>query len=106
MSTINLYRAYVDLNPNRAAIAEDLEGSEYTAIKDRIDNNHKWLSDIGIDDNDQPFHLSSHVDLVDKTDRCNAAIQEDLFLKKQSRLLMKLISIQMTGLVNQKISNP
>ncbi len=59
----------VDLNPIRAAIAKDLKGSEFTSIKERIENNNTWLSGFGKDGNDLPFYLSSYIDLVDETGR-------------------------------------
>lgn len=62
--------AYVDLNPIRAAISKDLKSSEYTSIKERIENNHTWLSSFGKAENDLPFYLSSYIDLVDETGRC------------------------------------
>ena len=62
--------AYVDLNPIRAAIAKDLKDSDFTSIKERIENNHTWLSGFGKSDTDLPFYLSSYIDLVDETDRC------------------------------------
>ena len=60
----------VDLNPIRAAIAKDLNGSEFTSIKERIGNQNTWLSGFGKDENDIPFYLSSYIDLVDETGRC------------------------------------
>ena len=62
--------AYVDLNPIRAAMAKDLIGSEFTSIKERIENKDTWLSCFGKGDNDLPFYLSSYIDLVDETGRC------------------------------------
>jgi len=62
--------AYVDLNPIRAAMAKDLRGSEFTSIKERIEQNSTWLSGFGKDDSDLPFYLSSYIDLVDETGRC------------------------------------
>jgi REP element-mobilizing transposase RayT len=62
--------AYVDLNPIRAAMAKDLKSSEFTSIKERIENHNTWLSGFGKDDNDLPFYLSSYIDLVDETGRC------------------------------------
>ena len=61
---------YVDLNPIRAAIAKDLKDSEFTSIKERIENSHTWLSGFGKEDDDLPFYLSSYIDLVDETGRC------------------------------------
>ncbi len=62
--------AYVDLNPIRAAMARDLKGSDFTSIKERIENNSTWLSGFGKDDNDLPFYLSNYINLVDETGRC------------------------------------
>lgn len=75
--------AYVDLNPIRAAIAKDLKGSDFTSIKERIENQNTWLSGFiriipdtppfgadvkilsrrifGKSDNDLPFYLSSSI---------------------------------------------
>ena len=53
--------AYVDLNPIRAAMAKDLKGSEFTSIKERIENENTWLSGFGIDECDLPFYLSSSI---------------------------------------------
>ena len=61
--------AYVDLNPIRAAMAKDLKGSDFTSIKERIDNTNTWLSGFGKGDNDLPFYLSSYIDLVYETGR-------------------------------------
>ena len=60
----------VDLNPIRAAIAKDLNGSEFTSIKERTGNQNTWLSGFENDDNDLPFYLSSYINLVDETGRC------------------------------------
>jgi len=62
--------AYVDLNPIRAAMAKDLKGSDFTSIKERIENGSTWLSGFGKGDNDLPFYLSSYISLVDETGRC------------------------------------
>ncbi len=62
--------AYVDLNPIRAAIAKDLMSSEFTSIKERIENTNTWLSGFGKGYNDLTFYLSSYIDLVDETGRC------------------------------------
>ncbi len=59
----------VDLNPIRAAMAKDLRGSDFTSIKERIENNNTWLSGFGKDGNDLPFYLSSYIGLVDETGR-------------------------------------
>ena len=62
--------AYVDLNPIRAGMSKDLKGSDFTSIKERIENNETWLSGFGKDQTDLPFYLSSYIDLVDETGRC------------------------------------
>ena len=62
--------AYVDLNPIRAAMAKDLQGSEFTSIKERIENKNTWLSGFGKGDKDLPFYLSSYIGLVDDSGRC------------------------------------
>ncbi len=66
-----LYAAVrVDLNPIRSAMAKDLKGSDFTSIKERIENQSTWLSGFGKDLSDLPFYLSSYIDLVDETGRC------------------------------------
>nr|WP_306475093.1 transposase [Marinicella litoralis] len=62
--------AYVDLNPIRAAIAKNLKDSNFTSIKERIENQNTWLSGFGKGDNDLPFFLTSYISLVDDTGRC------------------------------------
>ena len=61
---------YVDLNPIRAAMAKALSDSEFTSIKERIENKTTWLSGFGKDEKDLPFYLTSYIDLVDDTGRC------------------------------------
>jgi len=61
---------YVDLNPIRAAMAEDLKGSIFTSIKERIEHKSTWLSGFGKGEDDLPFYLSSYIDLVDDSVRC------------------------------------
>ena len=61
--------AYVDLNPIRAAMAKDIKDSQFTSIKERIENQNTWLSGFGKDETDLPFYLSSYIDLVDETGR-------------------------------------
>jgi hypothetical protein len=73
-------------------MAKDLKSSEFTSIKERIENTNTWLSGFirlipephpyrtdvkilsrrifGKGDNDLPFYLSSYIDLVDETGRC------------------------------------
>ena len=62
--------AYVDLNPIRAGMAKALQDSEFTSIKERIEQKSTWLSGFGKAENDLPFYLSSYIDLVDETGRC------------------------------------
>ena len=62
--------AYVDLNPIRAAMAKDIKDSQFTSIKERIENQNTWLSGFGKNETDLPFYLSSYIDLVDETGRC------------------------------------
>jgi hypothetical protein len=49
--------AYVDLNPIRAAMAQTLEGSEYTSIQERIRSKKPNLLNLGFDDYDIPYGL-------------------------------------------------
>ncbi len=51
-------------------MAKDLKGSDFTSIKERIENKSTWLSGFGKADNDLPFYLSCYIDLVDETGRC------------------------------------
>lgn len=51
-------------------MAKDLKGSEFTSIKERIEQKHTWLSGFGKGKNDLPFYLSSYIDLVEETGRC------------------------------------
>ncbi len=57
-----------------SAISKDLKGSDFTSIKERIENTNEntntWLSGFGKDDKDLPFYLSSYINLVDETGRC------------------------------------
>lgn len=62
--------AYVDLNPIRAGMAKALNDSEFTSIKERIENKSTWLSGFGKGVNDLPFYISIYIDLVDETGRC------------------------------------
>ena len=79
--------AYVDLNPIRAAIADNLELSEFTSIKERIlqvnqaedKTKPRLMPFIESEHNDKhfsalPFNLKDYIDLVDWTGRC---IRED-----------------------------
>ena len=61
--------AYVDLNPIRAGLAKSLHDSEFTSIKERIEENQTDLLGFGYGDNDLPFYLTSYIDLVDQTGR-------------------------------------
>ncbi len=61
--------AYVDLNPIRAAMVKDLQGSDFTSIKERIENPNSWLAGFGKNEKDLPFYVSSYIDLVDETGR-------------------------------------
>jgi len=61
--------AYVDLNPIRASMAKALGDSQYTSIKERIEDKASWLSGFGQGLNDLPYYLSSYIDLVDETER-------------------------------------
>jgi REP element-mobilizing transposase RayT len=79
--------AYVDLNPIRAAMAKDLKTSEFTSIKERIDNNHTWLSCFGKGDNDLPFYLSSYIDLVDETGRCIRGDKRGFISAKSAKVI-------------------
>lgn len=75
--------AYVDLNPVRAALSDDLEDSDFTSIQDRIrqikherDNTKPRLLPFieAEHENKQltalPFNVQDYIDLVDWTGRC------------------------------------
>ena len=79
--------AYVDLNPIRASMARDLKGSEFTSIRERIENQSSWLSAFGKGDNDLPFYLSSYIDLVDETGRCLRDNKRGFISKKAAKTI-------------------
>ena len=75
--------AYVDLNPVRAAMSNDLEASDFTSIKDRIlqvkqgmdKTKPRLMPFIEAEHKDKqltalPFNLQDYIDLVDWTGRC------------------------------------
>ena len=75
--------AYVDLNPVRAAIADDLESSDFTSIQERIAQVKKVDDEaapglmpfmeteyIGKSFAAIPFNLQDYIELVDWTGRC------------------------------------
>jgi REP element-mobilizing transposase RayT len=79
--------AYVDLNPIRAAVARTPEQSEYTSIKERIDqpdeNQLRPFSGSADDAKGIPFAFSSYLELVDWAGRVvrsgkRGAIPDDL----------------------------
>jgi hypothetical protein len=60
---------YVDLNPVRAGIAEDLKDSDYTSIQQRLahDSNHQEITAVNESHGASPFAqitLKTYVDLV------------------------------------------
>lgn len=74
--------AYVDLNPVRAGISMDVEGSDFTSIQDRLKAVRQTVDDmtprlmpfIEYDHHEQdfsaiPFNLKDYIDLVDWTGR-------------------------------------
>ncbi len=61
--------AYVDLNPIRACMAKTLSDSEFTSIKERIEEQSTDLLPFGKGDDDLPYYLSSYIDMVDETGR-------------------------------------
>ena len=70
--------AYVDLNPIRAAIASTPESSDYTSVKDRIENpadsSLRPFSDHADEREGIPFSLPDYLELVDWSGR---AIRND-----------------------------
>ncbi len=79
--------AYVDLNPIRAAMARNLKDSDFTSIKERIDNQNTWLSGFGKGDNDLPFYLSSYISIVDETARCLRDDKRGFISKKTAKAI-------------------
>ena len=78
---------YVDLNPIRAAMAKDLKDSDFTSIKERIENRHTWLSGFGKGETDLPFYLASYIDLVDETGRCIHGDKRGFISEKTAKII-------------------
>ncbi len=68
-------------------MAKDLNGSEFTSIKERIENQHTWLSGFGKSDNDLPFYLFSYIDLVDETSRCLRSDKRGFISEKTAKAI-------------------
>ena len=77
--------AYVDLNPIRVKMAEDLESSDKTSVKQRLETVTKQLSEEPVplraftgmanqDNKGLPFNLQDYLRLVDWSGRC---VRED-----------------------------
>ena len=98
--------SYVDLNPIRATICDSLEDSEYTSIKQRIDNlsdtltNHSVTPPIPLasfiasaqTDNGIPFSLNDYLELTDWTGRC---IRKDKrgYIKSTTPAILKKLAL-------------
>lgn len=82
--------AYVDLNPIRAGIAESLKTSEYTSIKERINNKTTNLLPFGQGDNELPYYLTSYLDLVDQTGRLVKDEEHGFIPEKMASTLLEL----------------
>ena len=80
----------VDLNPIRAAMAKDLKSSEFTSIKERIENQNTWLSGFGKNDKDLPFYLSSYISLVDETGRCIRGDKRGFISSKKAKTVNEI----------------
>ncbi len=61
--------AYADLNPIRAGLSKSLSDSEFTSIKERIENKQTDLLSFGQGYNDLPYFFKSYLELVDQTGR-------------------------------------
>jgi REP element-mobilizing transposase RayT len=82
--------AYVDLNPIRAGIAESLQTSEYTSIKERIEKKTTNLLPFGQGDNELPYYLTSYLDLVDQTGRLVKDEEHGFIPEKMASILLEL----------------
>ena len=97
--------AYIDLNPIRAGISHDLESSDFTSVKDRIQQVHGTeksntprlmpFSEVINQQQDfaaLPFNLKDCIDLVDWTGRC---VRKDKrgFIEEQSPHLITTLGI-------------
>lgn len=61
--------AYVDLNPIRAKMARNPEGSDYTSVQERMQGKETKLKTFGKQDEDIPFALTDYLALIDCTGR-------------------------------------
>ncbi|RLQ20148.1 transposase [Seongchinamella sediminis] len=97
--------AYVDLNPVRAGIADSLEGSHYTSIKERMRKESQGcggtpihvlplleFSQAAVDQAGKhlPFQLADYVQLVGMTGRCQARRQRGILSIGQPIITKKL----------------
>jgi hypothetical protein len=99
--------AYVDLNPVRAGMAETPEQSEYTSIKERIQQHHQnhsraveedlpsgLLPFVGYPRQDMPkglpFRLKDYLELVDWTGRAMLANKRGRIPDRQAPILERL----------------
>ena len=97
--------AYVDLNPIRAGISHDLESSDFTSVKERIQQVHGTeksdaprlmpFSEVINQQQDfaaLPFNLKDYIDLVDWTGRC---VRKDKrgFIEEQSPHLIASLGL-------------
>ena len=97
---------YVDLNPIRADICDTLEDSEYTSIKQRINNLSDNISQkpvttpiplapfIGSAQTDKgiPFSLKDYLELTDWTGRC---VRQDKrgYIKPTTAAILKKLAL-------------
>jgi putative transposase len=95
--------AYVDLNPIRAGIADNLEESDFTSIQDRIfeiqnkrDNNKPQLMAFAESETASrqeaclPYSLRDYLDLVDGTGRVVRNDKKGYIKSNEARLLSRL----------------
>lgn len=81
---------YVDLNPIRAGLAKSLHTSDFTSIKERINEKTTDLLSFGQGDNNLPYYLSSYLDLVDQTGRILRDENQGLIPEKMVSILTDL----------------
>lgn len=95
--------AYVDLNPVRAGIADNLEESDFTSIQDRIrriqqdipEGKPALMNFREVEKDDQieaalPFGLKDYLELVDWTGRAQRPDKKGFIRINQPRLLQRL----------------
>lgn len=89
-------RRYVDLNPIRAAMAQDLESSDYTAVQHRIhelkdrptpDIPLALFQDQSRSEDMLPMYLPDYLELVDWTGRATVQGKRDSIPRNTAQIL-------------------